>query len=228
MSPRDCVVIRVRDTGIGMDEAHRARLFEPFFTTKPVGRGTGLGLAMVYGFIKQSGGFIAVDSKVGAGTTCHLYLPHGQGPTETPPHAAPVASAQTSSHVNKTLLVVEDEEGLRQVMVFYLSNHGYKVHAAASPSAALELLQREQIALDLLVTDLVMPGGSGLDLAEEILRLYPQAGVLYVSGYALNDLAKRGLSQIPGVFLLKPFGLEQLAESVRQAMPAPRPPATPH
>ncbi len=212
---RAYLLIRVQDTGVGMDESIRTKIFEPFFTTKPVGQGTGLGLPMVYGFIKQSGGFITVTSRRDGGSQFCLFVPR----SETMPLPVKSADVATPPAISTgTILVVEDEAGLLKVAVVTLRRLGYTVHAAADPATAMAFLQHNPTVPDLLLTDLVMSGGSGLDLGQKVRQLHPSTTILYMSGYAERDLAARGLREVPGRFLLKPFSIKQLAESVRSAL----------
>ena len=190
--PGPYVAIEVRDTGEGMEPEVRERAFEPFFTTKRNGQGTGLGLSQVFGFMRQIGGHVAIQSQPGRGTTVTLYLPLGSEVEATParpavlPPKAPVSGSGTS------VLVVEDEPAVRIVAVEMLTDAGFTVLAAPDGPTALQLL-REGVAADILFSDVVMPGGmTGVDLAREARKLRPQIGVLLASGYAAEALAKHG------------------------------------
>jgi CheY-like chemotaxis protein len=208
----DYVRMRVIDTGTGMDAATQARIFEPFFTTKEFGKGTGLGLATVYGVVKQSDGWIWVDSTLGEGTTFEIFLPAVNEPEEE------IAKSETKSKQaggSETILVVDDEEGVREVATQYLASRGYHVLSAESGAQALEIASAQPGPIHVMVTDAVMPGMSGPALAKKLLLQRPETKVLYISGYAedtslLEDANVRG-----DAFLQKPFGLDSLAEKLR-------------
>ncbi|HWZ96914.1 MAG TPA: PAS domain-containing protein [Candidatus Dormibacteraeota bacterium] len=212
MPEKDYIRLRVIDTGTGMDAATQARIFEPFFTTKEFGKGTGLGLATVYGVVKQSDGWIWVDSALGEGTTFEIFLPAVDEPVG---EDAKSEEKSRQAGGSETILVVDDEEGVREVATQYLSARGYRVLAAESGAQALETAKRESGQIDVLVTDALMPGMSGPALAKELLLHRPTTKVLYISGYAedtslLEDARDRGEA-----FLQKPFGLDALAEKLR-------------
>jgi len=214
------VMLAVRDTGCGMDAATQARIFEPFFTTKELGKGTGLGLATVYGIIQQSGGTIRVESEPGRGSVFRVYLPRVDEAAEAAETAA-AAGAAGSGH--ETVLVVEDEPVVRALVRDVLAAHGYHVLVAGN---AHEALRAEQACLEpiaLLVTDVVMPGPSGRELAQEFSRRRPRARVLFVSGYANDAFVNRGLLQPGTWFLQKPFSPEVLAARVREILDAEAP-----
>lgn len=214
--PGDWVVLRVRDTGVGMDPQTAARVFEPFFTTKHQSRGTGLGLSTVYGIVKQSGGHIAFDSAPGQGTTFNIYLARTLDRASTVPPDLPPASAPGS----ETLLLVEDDEQVRQVAFEVLKLQGYRVMAAASPREALELSAEFTGRIDLLVSDVVMPEMSGSTLAERLRQTRPDLAVLYMSGYADRALDKAALAQ--AAFLQKPVTPDLLTNMVRTVLDARR------
>ncbi|WKA25796.1 CHASE3 domain-containing protein [Bradyrhizobium roseum] len=211
--PGPYVMLAVSDTGGGMSREVLDKVFEPFFTTKDVGKGSGLGLSMVYGFVKQSGGHIRIYSEVGHGTTIKLYLPPGRGQFEAAPAAA---AALPMGH--ETIMVVEDDAMVRNFVVTQLQSLGYRTVAAANGPAALSLVEDGQ-AFDLLFTDVIMPGGmSGRDLAEKVRKLRPGIKVLYTSGYTDNAIAHQGRLD-PGVLLLtKPYRKSQLATMIRRAL----------
>jgi CheY-like chemotaxis protein len=208
----DWVVLEVRDTGAGMDKATLAQLFEPFFTTKPVGKGTGLGLSTVYGVVRQSGGFIHVESEPGRGTQFEIYFP-----AVATPQAVPVtfeAASGTSLPESATVLLVDDEAALVHAIGEFLRECGYIVLDAFSSRDALDLAGEYPGRIDILVSDIVMPDVRGPDLYRRVLELQPEIQVLFMSGYA------EGLPEMklpPGaLFLQKPFRFSALLESLRQ------------
>jgi CheY-like chemotaxis protein len=213
MPPGPWVRLSVRDTGVGMDPETQARIFEPFFTTKEPGKGTGLGLSTVYGIVKQSGGFVWVSSAVGAGTTFDIYLPPVEA-VAAPPDAPPPAVVAGS----ETILLVEDEAPVRGLARRCLEGFGYRVLEAGAAAEALTLATRHTGRIDLLLTDVVMPQGSGRELAERLGPLRPEMRVLYMSGYTDDGVVRRA-GVTPGSELLeKPFTPDGLARKVRQVL----------
>ncbi|HLE84167.1 MAG TPA: response regulator [Thermoanaerobaculia bacterium] len=213
--PGPYVLLAVSDTGLGMDAATRGHIFEPFFTTKGRDHGTGLGLATVHGIVSQSGGHIWLYSEPGKGTTFKIYLPRVEAPAAPTAAAAPPARALTGS---ETVLVVEDEEAVRALTTKTLEARGYRVLAAASAEQALEVAQRHPERIPLVVTDVVMPGLSGGELAARLVELRPEMRVIFVSGYTDDTIAHQGVLD-PGVhFLQKPFALDALARKVREVL----------
>jgi signal transduction histidine kinase len=216
VTPGDYVLIEVRDTGVGIPPEILNRIFEPFFTTKEPGQGTGLGLSMVFGFLKQSGGHISVESEPGKGTTFRLYLPpHRLVEEPEPPSAAP----RSGPSRNETILIVEDNTALRQVLTSQLSDGGYKVLTAADGNAALDLISREQV-IDLVLTDIIMPGGmNGHELARLATHLRPNLKIILMSGYS-GEAARPtpGTAGLP--FLRKPYRREELLDLVRKTLNA--------
>jgi two-component system, cell cycle sensor histidine kinase and response regulator CckA len=214
LQPGQYVMLAITDTGIGMDETTRAHAFEPFFTTKPKGKGTGLGLATVYGIIDQSGGGIAVQSALGHGTSIRIYLPVT--------HASPVAERQQvtplATEGTETILLVEDNDAIREISARALRRRGYTVFEARNAEEALEWSSKAMRRPDILVTDVVMPGLSGPNLAARLIQENPQLRVLYMSGY--TDDATEVLGAFWGgvPLLQKPFTPAQLAERVRMAL----------
>lgn len=215
MSPGRYAVLAVSDTGVGMDRATQARIFEPFFTTKEVGRGTGLGLATVYGIVKQSGGHIRVESQPGLGTTFEIYLPVCEAPSDQV-GAAPRQSV--SARCGATVLVVEDEPAVRALAVAALSGAGYRVLEASGPAEALAVCARQPAPPDLLLTDLVMPEMSGQALAQRVLDLSPETRLLFMSGYTSDVAARHGVRELHAGYLQKPFSPSALVQKVAEAL----------
>jgi PAS domain S-box-containing protein len=209
------VQLTVSDSGCGMDEATRQRIFEPFFTTKPTGSGTGLGLATVYGIVKQSRGSIWVYSEVGRGTTIRIYLPRASG---TPQVEPPALAARPAHGAGEHLLVVEDEPALRTLLRTMLANLGYRVTLAADGREALVAVEEQGLRPDLLLTDVVMPGMSGPLLAERLRRAHPELKVLFMSGYTDDALGHHGVLDPGTVLLQKPFGSADLASRLRAVL----------
>ncbi len=209
------VRLSVHDTGTGMDPQTLGHIFEPFFTTKPVGQGTGLGLAMVYGFVQQSGGAIDVQSAPGDGTTFQLYFPRA---ADRLVESAPAETEPGALAGQGTVLVVEDEPALRQMVARVLQGAGYTVLIASDAATADWILQGQAGPLDLLLTDVVMPGGSGVELAQRLRRHWPGMPVIFMSGYAGNDLSARGLDELGATLVPKPFTPDELLTAVRTAL----------
>ncbi len=217
VAPGEFVTLAVRDTGCGMDALTRAHLFEPFYTTKGQGLGTGLGLATVYGIVRQNGGFIEVDSEPGRGTTMTLWLPQSRDAGD----AADEAVASPALHGTETILVVEDEEQVLALTRRVLEKHGYAVLAAASPDAALQALASHPGPIGLLITDVVMPGMNGRSLCEQVRALRPGTRCLFVSGYAADVIAHEGVGGAGVRLLQKPFASRDLLRVVRDILDAP-------
>src|SRR5213593_4246443 len=217
VKPGPYVQLTVSDSGIGMDEETQAHAFEPFFTTKPRGQGTGLGLAMVYGTVKQSGGFIWVYSEPGHGATFKIYLPRVDTPTEAATLPAPTVQPARGS---ETVLLAEDEPAVRAIAQQALERHGYTVLAAPSGAAALALAAQHAATIDLLLTDVVMPGMSGRDLADRLTAQRPGIRVLYISGYTDNAIVRHGMLEPGLAYLQKPFRPHALVRKVREVLDA--------
>ena len=209
-----CVLVRVTDTGTGMDEATKARIFEPFFTTKEQGRGTGLGLAMVYGFVKQSGGQIEVQSTPGEGTTFGIRLPMAHEAISRPP---PRSQPRPERRGSETVLLVEDETSVRRLMKRALSDRGYTVLEAKDGEEALDVARAHGGKIDLLVSDLIMPRVGGRELAELIAHDRPTLRTLFISGYIDPDLV------VSPDYLQKPFRSHELAARIREILDTPTP-----
>jgi PAS domain S-box-containing protein len=215
LPPGPYVQLRVKDTGVGMDEAVRQHIFEPFFTTKPEGVGTGLGLSTVYGIVKQSGGYIWADSMPGGGTTFTLQLPRVSEP-EAPRPEPPAVEARAKGA--ETILVVEDQANLRELICEVLEDNGYSVLGAKEAPAALALAEAHAGQIDLLLTDVVMPGMSGHELAGQLVSRNPAMRVLYMSGYTSDIVTGHGVLE-KGLHLLeKPFTSLALTRRVRQVL----------
>ena len=214
------VMLAISDTGIGMDDAVKEHLFEPFYTTKEIGKGTGLGLATVYGIVKQSGGSIHVYSEPGHGTTIKIFLPQADRTEEvvTAPPAVPGTLLG-----EETVLVVEDQREVLSVAAETLRRHGYDIIEAANGAEALEAVRRRS-RIHLLLTDAVMPGMSGRELAECFLRERPSARVLYMSGYTSGGAEQRELTAPGAAFIQKPFAPNALLQKVREVLGTPRRP----
>ena len=214
-SPGSYVMLAVSDTGCGMDEATLSRVFEPFYTTKEMGEGTGLGLATVYGIVKQNGGIVTANSEPGAGTSFKVYLPRRVG--EAPEDDRDVQVVLPRAR-GETVLLVEDDVGLLKGAMEMLEELGYTVLVANGPSRALDLAREAAQRIDLLVTDVVMPSMNGRRLANSITELCPQVKTLFMSGYTANAIAHNGVLDEGVHFLQKPFSLHDLAVHVRQAL----------
>jgi CheY-like chemotaxis protein len=212
VSPGEYVSISVADTGVGISKELQDQIFEPFFTTKELGKGTGLGLAMVYGIVKQSGGYLWVDSEVGQGAKFTIYLSRAN---EAVTHRTPGARAGERPQGTETLLVVEDENALRDVMCDFLKRLGYTVLAASSGQQALAIFSQQK-NIDLLITDVVMPKMSGRELSQMLSALKPSLKTIHMSGYT-DDVIFQG-GELGTIFLHKPFSLGTLACKVRDAL----------
>jgi PAS domain S-box-containing protein len=213
--PGPYVMLAVSDSGTGMDAATQARVFEPFFTTKVKGQGTGLGLATVYGIVKQSGGYIWVYSEAGRGTTFKVYLPRVDAPVESP---SPEPVVTPSLRGSETILLVEDQEEVRKLVRRILEGRGYHVLVAASGHDALRLTVQHAGTIDLLVTDVVMPGMSGREVALLLAPAHPKMKALYLSGYTDESIVRHGMLDPGLAFLQKPFSAEALAGKVREVL----------
>jgi two-component system, cell cycle sensor histidine kinase and response regulator CckA len=210
----DYILLKVSDTGSGMDARTKARIFEPFFTTKEKGKGTGLGLSTVYGIVKQSNGYIDVSSEPGVGTSFEIYLPKVDQAIDADTGTAVIASLRGS----ETILLVEDDPSLRVLAVHMLESCGYTVLEAGGGAAALEISGNPERRIDLLLTDVVMPGMSGRVLADQILASSPSIVVLYMSGYTGQTVGAHGVLAEGSNFLQKPFTREALARKIREVL----------
>jgi two-component system cell cycle sensor histidine kinase/response regulator CckA len=209
------IMISISDTGEGMDRETQARIFEPFYTTKEKGKGTGLGLSTVYGIIKQSGGYVFVQSEPGQGTTFTIYFPRIEEPCDAV-GARPVVNAASGG--SETILLVEDEESVRQLVRETLTARGYRVLEASNGNAALALAARQSDTIHLVITDIVMPGLSGQELVEQLLANRAGLKVLYLSGYAQDAFVMPHAADDQQAFLQKPFTLQILSRKVREVL----------
>jgi PAS domain S-box-containing protein len=215
VTPGPYVMLAVSDTGEGMDAETQARIFEPFFTTKEKGKGTGLGLATVYGIVKQSGGYIWVYSEAGKGTTFKVYFPRVEGTAEKVRVQDPPGAWITGS---ETLLLVEDDEGVRELAREFLQKRGYHVLVATGGRQAVQLVEQHPGPIHLMITDVVMPGMSGRELVDRVATRRRGMRVLYVSGYTEDAVLQHGVENAGTMFLSKPFALSALARKVREVL----------
>jgi PAS domain S-box-containing protein len=215
------IMLVISDTGIGMDRGVQEHLFEPFYTTKELGKGTGLGLATVYGIVKQSGGSIFVYSETDRGTSFKIFLPRVEMPFEV---ASAPAPTPTRLHGSETILLVEDQSEVSSVVHDILARHGYVVLAATNGAEALQVAESYHQRIDFLFTDVVMPGMSGRDLAEQFLQQYPDARVLYMSGYTDDSVVQQGIIEHTVAFIQKPFTPTGLLQKVREVLDTDAPP----
>jgi two-component system cell cycle sensor histidine kinase/response regulator CckA len=224
IQPGRYAVISVADTGHGMDKETQSRIFEPFFTTKEKGKGTGLGLSTVYGIVKQSSGYVFAQSEVGAGTIFYVYLPRVEDSAE---ELSPVKAPQKEAGGCETVLLVEDEESVRELVRVTLTARGYKVLEAENGECGLRIADDFKERIDILITDVVMPGMGGRELAKRLVSLRPGINVLYLSGYTEDAVVTQGVLGPGTAFLQKPFTLQNLAKKVREVLLSNSAPATP-
>jgi two-component system cell cycle sensor histidine kinase/response regulator CckA len=219
LMPGRYVMLAVTDNGSGMDADTQAHIFEPFYTTKEKGKGTGLGLATVYGIVKQSGGYVWVYSEIGRGTTFKIYLPSVEEEVAPLEIQKAVASLPRGT---ETVLLVEDEEGVRELAKEYLESCGYKVLVAQNGQAAIDLVSKHSGPIDLIMTDIVMPGLNGSDLSKKVKSLRPDIRVVYMSGYTDQAIIHHGILSSDVLLLQKPFTMSTLAHKLREALSAKR------
>jgi two-component system cell cycle sensor histidine kinase/response regulator CckA len=215
VKPGQYVMLAVSDTGVGMDQETQAHIFEPFYTTKGGSRGTGLGLSTVYGIVKQSGGYIWVYSEPGKGTTFKVYLPRVEEPVTK---ATPVVEDRVDRKGTETILLVEDEKAVRDLARSILAGLGYSVLVAESAAHAEDLAANGSREIHLLLTDVVMPGVSGRELARRITARHAKTRVLFMSGYTDNVIARDGVLEAGVSFLQKPFTPRALTQKVREVL----------
>jgi two-component system, cell cycle sensor histidine kinase and response regulator CckA len=209
------VVLTVSDNGCGMSQEIKKNLFEPFFTTKEVGKGTGLGLATVYGIVKQNNGFINVYSEPDKGSSFRIYIPKFES---APVHIAPFAEKTEKLTGTETILLVEDEPSILTLGKMMLEEYGYEVLAANTPQNAIDMAKKHKGDIHLLITDVVMPQMNGKELSQEICRHYPKIKLLFMSGYTANVIAHHGVLDKAVDFIEKPFSLTRLGKTVRKIL----------
>jgi two-component system, cell cycle sensor histidine kinase and response regulator CckA len=212
--PGEFATLAVTDTGTGMDAETIAHIFEPFFTTKEVGKGTGLGLATVYGIVQQTGGFISVSSTAGVGTTFRIHLLET---TAAIPESQPADATGSAPHGGGTILIVEDSAQLRELFRDVLELHGYKVLDAPNGRAALDVAAAHEGTIHLLLTDVIMPEMNGRQLADRLLATRPGIKVMFASGYSADDLVRHGV-EAGMAYMQKPFSPESLALKVKDVL----------
>ncbi len=218
MKPGRYVVITVADTGSGMDAATASRAFEPFFTTKEKGKGTGLGLSVVHGIVRQSGGYVSVESEVGKGTIFYLCFPIAKGSAEVLPRRT---SNLPATRGHEHILLIDDDSAVREIAVEILSGFGYEVTAAPSGETALVMAKARTLPFDLVITDVSMPGLSGPEAAHQLRKLWPNLRVLLTSGYSNEGVFNQGTVEANTWFLQKPYGVKQLGSKIREILDTP-------
>jgi CheY-like chemotaxis protein len=214
------LALSVSDSGVGMDAETQARAFEPFFTTKEQGQGTGLGLSMAYGIIKQSGGTITLSSTLGVGSTFTIYLPEEE--EEIPAEPIPIPISASPEQGSETVLLVEDEELVRLLAFSILTARGYKVLEASGGHEALAIAAEGHTPIDIIVTDVVMPQMSGLEVVQRITETHPETKALFITGYTDNDLSDLGVQGSSVPVLTKPFAPRALLKVVRDILDSPK------
>jgi len=215
------VMLAITDNGTGMDAATLNRVFEPFFTTKPTGKGTGLGLSTVFGIVKQSGGSVAIYSEPGRGTSVKVYLPAMRGMAAAAGGEESGASTARAARLQR-VLIVEDDVIVRELLHEVLSEAGYEVATVANPAEAIALSERDPGRMDLMVTDVIMPGMDGRKLAARLAPARPDMAVLFISGYPQQAISHNGDLEAGLAFIQKPFTPEALLRRVRQVLSEPR------
>jgi CheY-like chemotaxis protein len=212
------VMLAVTDNGVGMSRDTREHAFDPFFTTKEAGKGTGLGLATVYGIVKQSGGYVWIYSEPGHGTALKLYFPEVSAAAAFGGMGEHAVVGKTAKRGSETILLVEDEEAVRGLACRILERQGYRVIPAQHGRDAMEIATKEEGRIDLVLTDVVMPGMNGRGLVERLSGIRPTIKSLYMSGYTDDDIIRRGFIEPSKSFLQKPFTSEALLQTVRKVL----------
>lgn len=215
IKPGRYVELIVRDTGTGMDTSVQSRIFEPFFTTKAAEKGTGLGLSTVYGIVQQAGGSVSFMSAPGEGTVFHVLLPRIDAPVTTAPA---VIRGESSARGAETVLLVEDDRSVWELVRGVLSSNGYTVLYARNPQDAEKLCEEHRKKIDLLLTDVIMPGISGAELSKRLTANYPHLKVIFMSGYIDDSIVRQGVRRNEVSFLQKPFLPSSLARKVREVL----------
>ncbi len=215
VEPGSYVMVAMTDSGLGMNEETQSKMFEPFYTTKGLGKGTGLGLSTVYGIVKQSGGDIFVYSEPGIGTTLKIYMPRVEGVS---PKKNITEKHHTASHGNETILLIEDDVAVRGIVSDILEDSGYTLLEASCGSEALEICREHKDKIDLLLSDVVMPGMNGRELADQIEAMIPGIAVLFMSGYTDNAIQHHGILEQDTAFIEKPFTKFSLVRKIRDVL----------
>jgi len=213
--PGDYIMVAVSDDGCGMDKDLQSHIFEPFFTTKEMGKGTGLGLATVYGIVKQNNGFINVYSELGQGTTFRIYIPRPEALLKKMEKKKPT---RPYAGGDETILLVEDDQAILKMTKMMLERVGYSVLSASKPEEAIEIANKYSGQIHLFITDVVMPEMNGRDLSKNILSIYPNLKTLFMSGYTANVIAHHGVLDEGVNFIQKPFSREQISVKVRELL----------
>jgi CheY-like chemotaxis protein len=216
--PGHYVMLAVTDNGVGMNRETKEHAFDPFFTTKEAGKGTGLGLATVYGIVKQSGGYVWIYSEPGEGTSVKLYFPEVSAAAAFGPSAELQTATRSSKRGSETILLVEDEEAVRGLACRILEKQGYRVIPAQHGRDAMDIATKEEGRIDLVLTDVVMPGMNGRGLVERLSGIRPSIKSLYMSGYTDDDIIRRGFLEPSKSFLQKPFTTDALLQTVRKVL----------
>jgi CheY-like chemotaxis protein len=218
VEPGRYVLLTVSDTGCGMDAATQTHIFEPFFTTKDPDKGTGLGLSTVYGIVRQSGGFITVYSEPGHGSTFKIYLPRASEQTAPAPGLSPADTHSGPRHHTETILLVEDDQTVRQLIAHYLNSVGCQTLVAAAPAEALEVSRDFAGPIHLMITDVIMPQMSGRELAHRLRPQRPGMKVLFISGYTANAIIDQGNMEAGSAFLQMPFTVATLSRQLKKIL----------
>jgi CheY-like chemotaxis protein len=216
LTPGEYVMLAITDTGYGMDEDTKSKIFDPFFTTKEKDKGTGLGLSTVYGIVKQSGGYIWVYSEPGEGTTFKIYLPRIEKKLKQPHDEHEAGHSELKG--SETILVVEDDEAVLNLIKNILKGHGYRVLTTTKGESAIELFIKHKEDIDLLLTDVVMPGINGKELSETLKRIKPEIKTLFMSGYTSNAIVHHGILEKDIQFIQKPFTGVELLKKIRSIL----------